>query len=486
MRKLFIIFSFLTIYSSTGVCQSEENFSLKQCIDIALNNNITMKQTLLTVEGNKVSVNQSKMNRYPNLNAGAAQSINYGRSVNPYDNTVVADQRVNSYNLSLSTNVNLFRGFQNNLTIQQGQLNLKASQEDIGTTKNNIFLGVVESFANVLSNKAILSSSLAQSESTTGQIERTEKLVKAGRLPITSLYDLKSQAALEETNIVLAENNLELAKLALAQWMQIDPTQIKDVVEPNLTIDEQEEKSALDVYKVAESNQPQIQAAKTRVVSAEKGISLAKSTYYPSLSVQAGLFTNYSSLAQKFVPGQLLQTPILTPLQTFIVKDINGDVLPIQVNQASFFSSPAVEDLKFGEQLDNNLRKGLTFNLNIPIFNAFQSHYNTETAKISKRNAELQLLQQKNQLRQTIETAVANEKAARKRLQAIEKQIVALEESFRSTEQRFNLGVLNAVEFLITKNNLARAQNDKARFKYDFFIRRSLLDFYLGRDLNFN
>ena len=480
---IFSLFFFQTYYSSG---QGNGAYTLQQCIEIALDNNITMKQAKQTVEGNAVSVEQAKYARYPSLNIGASQSLNFGRSVNPYDNTVVANQQVNSNNASLSSSVNLFNGFQNQLTIQQRQLNLKASREDIGTAKNNIVLGVVESFANVLSNKAQLESTKAQFQNTQAQVERTEKLVSAGRLPITNLYDLKSQSATDETNIVLAENALELSKLSLAQWMQVDPSTIVEITEPNLIIEPQDEKSPMEVYTMAEPGQPQIQASKTRVLAAEKGISVAKSGFYPNLSFQAGLFTNYSSIAKKVVQGAPLQSPVVVPIPDLVVRDGSGNQVPFTVNQLITSGRSTVENLGFGDQFDNNLRKGFTFNLNIPLFNGFQNKFAVENAKISRLNAVLQLEQQKNQLRQTIETAVANEKAARKRLAAVEKQLVALEEGYRSSEQRFNLGVLNTVEFLMAKNNYFRAQNDKARFKYDFFIRRALLDFYLGKELKFN
>lgn len=483
MKNGILCLAFLIPFVGFG--QSTGSYSLRKCIETALSNNITMKQTEATITSNKINLEQSKMNRYPNLNAGASQSINFGRSVNPYDNTVVANQQVNSNNLSLSSSLNVFSGFQNQNTIQQRKLNVKASEEDKLTTRNNIVLGVVEAFAGVLSNKAILKSSLAQFESTKAQIDRTEKLVQAGKLPATNLFDLNAQLATEETNIVLSENNLEISKLSLAQWMQVDPSSVTDVEEPAITVGEADEKQAAEVYAVAEPNQPQIMAARTRVMSAEKGIDIAKSGYYPSLNFQAGLFTNYSSVAQKFVAGAPLATPNFTPLP-LALKDGNGNIIPYIVNQVSFTEAGRTEDLSFGDQFSNNLRKGFSFNLNIPIFNNMQNRYAIETAKINRLNAQLQLDQQKNNLRQTIETAVTNEKAARKRLQAIDKQIKALEESFRSSEQRFNLGVMNPVDFLMAKNNLAKAQNDQARFRYDFFIRRALIDFYLGKELNFN
>jgi len=242
--KFLNTFFCLTLLSLNVRGQSGAGLTLRQSIETALSNNITMKQSQATIESNKVSVDQAKMNQLPNLNAGASQSLNFGRSVNPYDNSVVANQRVNSNNLSLSSSINVFSGFQNRHTIEQRKLNLKASQEDLLTTKNNIVLGVVEAFANVLSNRAILLSSRNQFEGTQAQIDRTEKLVAAGRLPVTSLYDLKAQLAMEETNIVLAENNLDLAKLSLAQWMQVDPSSVQEVAEPTMVVEEGVEKSA--------------------------------------------------------------------------------------------------------------------------------------------------------------------------------------------------------------------------------------------------
>lgn len=483
MKKLILIC--LAAFTQNAIGQTSGTYTLKQCIDIALANNITMQQMKLQAEGGKVAVDQAKMNRYPNLNAGASQSVNFGRSVNPYDNTVVANQQVNSNNLSLSSSLNLFQGFQNQLTIQQRQLNLSAAEADILTTRNNVVLGVVDAFATVLSSKALLSSSVAQNQSTKAQMERTDILVKSGKLPMSNYLDLKGQDAIEETNIVVAENQLELAKVSLAQWMQVDPTIVRDVQEPQLVINEADFKPAPEIYAVAEPNQPQIKAAQLRVIGAQKGISIAKSSYYPSLNFQAGLFTNYSSIAQKFVPGSTLPTPVYQPID-FYVDGADGTKQKFTIYQQVNTGSGYTENLSFADQFDNNLRKGFSFNLNIPIFNGRQTRYAIENARITKLNADLELMKQKNQLRQTIETATSNEKAARLRFKAVEKQIAALEEVFRSAESRFNLGVMNSVDYLVAKNNLTRAQNDKARYKYDFFIRRAILDFYLGKELNFN
>lgn len=467
--------------------EGQNLLSLKQAIETALNNNIRMKQGATAIESAELNLRQAKMNRLPNLNAGMGQSLNYGRSVNPYDNQVVEDQRVNSSNLSLSASVNIFNGFQNRNSIQQRLLDVKAGKEDLGTTRNNLILSVVEAFANVLSSKAVLESSRFQLESTRAQLDRTEKMVAAGRMAEAAVFDLKAQLATEETNQVVAENNLELARLSLAQWMQVSLENLGEIAEPSLKVDPGAEQPAAEIYRLAESAQPQIQAARTRVLSAEKSIEVARSGFYPSLSLQGGLFTNYSSLARKYIPGATLAEPYYQPFGEFSISDpSSGTSIPVTISQKIYQAPGRLEDLSFGRQFDNNLRRGITLNLNVPVFNGHQARIAQESARISRHNAELQLEQEKNNLRQSIESAVANEKAARKRLDAIEKQIKALEESWRLSEQRFNLGVLNPVDYLQAKNNLARAINDRARFRYDFFIRRALLDFYMGKELDFN
>ena len=484
--KLAILLPAVCIILVSGL-KAQNTVSLKQAIETALAGNITMKQGAAGIESARIGLQQARMNRLPSLNAGAGQSVNYGRSVNPFDNQVVENERVSSNNMSLSASVNLFNGFQNRYSIEQKQLDLKAGTEDLGSTRNNVILGVVEAYANVLSNKALLTSSRSQFESTKAQMERTEKLVNAGKIASAALFDLRAQLATEETSIVLAENNLELARLSLAQWMQISPESLGEVQEPAFRLENGPEKSSAEIYRMAESAQPQIQAARTRVLSAEKGIDLAKSAYYPSLSLQGGIFTNYSSLAQRFIPGEKLASPYYQPFGEFEISDPStGTKVPVVISQKITQTPGRLEDLSFGQQLDNNLRQGVSLNLNIPIFNGYQVRYANENARIAKKNAELQLEQEKNRLRQTIESAVANEKAARKRLEAIEKQIKALEENWRLSEQRFNLGVLNTADYLLAKNNLNRAENDRARFRYDFFIRRALQDFYMGKELDFN
>ena len=479
------IFLLMISLNALSIANAQQAITLKQAIETSLANNISIKQGANAIESARIGLEQDRMSRLPSFNAGAGQSINFGRSVNPYDNQVVENQQVNSNNLSLSASVNLFNGFQNRYSIQQKELNLKAGNEDLGTTRNNIILGVVESYANVLGNKALLASAKSQLESTRAQIERTEKLVAAGKLASAILFDLKAQLATEETNQVIAENNLELAKLNLAQWMQVSPEGVQDVIEPNLNFNTAADKSAAEVYAQAESNQPQIKAAQTRVLSSEKGIDLAKSAFYPSLVLQGGLFTNYSSLAKKVIITPL-ETPVYRKFGDFLLEDaVSGTEIPVSISQR-IDATQNLQELSWGSQFNNNLRQGVSLNLNIPIFNGYQARYAQENARIGKRNAELQLEQEKNRLRQTIESAVANEKAARKRMEAVEKQIKALEESWRLSEQRFNLGVLNSVDYLQAKNNLSRAENDKARFRYDFFIRRALLDFYIGKELDFN
>lgn len=459
---------------------SQKIYTLSNCVQTAWTNNLQVKQNGLSIQGAQVNLEQTKMNRLPAFNASASHSYNTGRSINPFDNTVVQNKTVQSNSYGLSMNMNLFNGFQNQNTIERNKHNLTASKFDEQATKNTIALNTIESFLNVIVQKELLAVAKSQIQATTGQLERTQKLVLAGSLPKLNELELQSQLATEELNLVNTENQLALAKLTLLQNMQLPGNEEFDVQAPELKSENPllEYNAPDQIYQVALPNQPQIKAGEARIKASEKNILVAKSNYLPSLSLNGGIFSNYSSVAQKVTPGRKLDSPIFTPTPFVVNQDINQIVYQVQT------SSPSqISDFRYLEQIDNNLRRGVTFQLNIPIFNNYQVKAATSNADINRRVAELQLETTKNQLKQQIEQAYLSARASEKRFQTISKQIVALKESFRAAEQRFNAGLLNSAEFLISKNNLFRSESELIRTRYDLFLRTKVLDFYMGKQL---
>lgn len=234
------------------------------------------------------------------------------------------------------------------------------------------------------------------------------------------------------------------------------------------------------VYEAAEKSLPQIKASMQRIDAAYKGIKIAESSYYPTLNLQGGVFTNYSSIAQRFVPGRPLATPVLAEIPGFVFSDPSLSAFQVVTNTPG-----RTESLNFNEQFSNNIRQGVTLNLNIPIYSNRQVKTNVNTAKINKLSAELSMRTVKNTLRQDIETAVTSARLAQRRYQALLNQIKAQQELFRSAEQRFQVGAMNALDFNVITNNLSRLQTDLIRQKYEVLLRNKVIDFYMGRDLTF-
>lgn len=459
---------------------SSEKWTLQACVDYALQHNLQVKQTELTAETNRNNLVQSKANLLPSVSGSASHSYNIGRSIDPYTNTVVQNETVQSNSFSLGLNMNLFSGFQTRNTIERNKLTTKASELDIETNKNTIALQVVSAYTQILFSQELLKNAQTQLATSKSQVERTEKLVKAGSLPMTNLLDLKAQMAADEQNVVTYENQLDMAKLNLLQLLQKPATETIEIVVPNVDAPQESvlQRNAQDIYNAAEKTQPQIKAAELRIQSSERNISIAKGGYMPSLTMSAGVYSSYSSIAQRYVyDGSIIEYPT----GAYWKDPVSGSNVPIY----SVTRGGHAEKFAYFKQLDNNLRENVAFSLNIPIFSNLQNKTNVANAVINRESARYSAESTKNTLRQTIEQAYLDAKLAQKTFTTTQNQVAAYQESFRATEQRFNVGALNSVDYNQAKNNLNKAETDLIRSKYNFIFKMKVLDFYEGKPLNF-
>lgn len=468
--RFFTIVCFL-LFSLHG--KAQEAWSLQKCIEYALENNISVKQNQLNAELAKENYNQSIANMLPTLNAGASHSYNWGQRIDPFTNQF-ATNRVRSNNLYIGSQVTLFSGLQLQNTLQQNSLNYLAGKYDVEKMKNDIVLNVATAYLNVLFAQELLSVAKTQKSITENQVERTQKLVDAGTLPLGSLLDLQAQLASDELNAVNTENQLTIALLTLSQLLNLETKNNFSIVKPQLEIPVNPTlaESPEQIYQFALSNQPSIKSAETRVLSADKAVRIAKGTAYPSLTMSGSVGTGYSGLSQKvvgFEPG----TPSIigyTP-DTVPVYSISSSVIPI------------TERTPFGEQLKNNTNENLGFNLNIPIFNGWQSHNAISRAKIARQNAQYTLDLNEQNLRQTIEQAHVDAQSALKQFYATQKTVEALSQAFDYAEKRFNVGALNSTDYNTAKNRLNNSQSDLLRNKFNYIFKSKVLDFYMGKPI---
>jgi outer membrane protein len=450
-----------------------QSFSLQQCIDHALAHNLTIKQSELNTELSKVGVNQSTMNLFPNLNGFASNNYYYGRSIDPNTNTFTTDQ-VRSNSFSLSSSVALFEGFALQNTLKQSKLNFMASRYDLQKIKNDVVLNVVTYFLQVLYNEELLAVTRNQRDATQLQRDRTSRMFEAGALSKGNLLDMESQLASDEVRLINAQAQYDQAMLSLKQLLEMDTVKSFGIVAPTVQAPEMNAsyKDVNGIYSTALTNQPDIKSYEYRVQSAEKGIAIARGGVSPRLSLTGSLSTAYTT--SKFqVAG--FNSPQLQ-LVGFVF-----DTIPVFTE----YSTPVLEKTPFNDQLNDNFSKSIGFNLSIPIFNNWSVRNGIKRAKINLEQSQLNLLTAQKSLLKSIQQAVADATSSNQKLIAGEKSVAALIESMNYNEQKYNLGLISTYDFLLSKNNLAKAQADLLQAKYDYIFRLKVLDFYQGKPLTF-
>jgi outer membrane protein len=459
---------------------NETKLGLQQAVDIALKNNISVKQSENQVLLNALQLQQSKFNKLPNANGSINESFNFGRTLNYFDNTLT-DRNINSNQLSLGANVIIFNGYQLQNTIAQNDILLKATQFDLQAMKENISLQVVLSYLNIMNAEDQLVISQSQTNITKLQIDRTDKLVRAGSLAQSNLFDLKAQLALEETTVINNQSTLDIAKLTLLQLL--NDRNITNVIVDRISVPTPAtggyEASIDKVYEVAEISQPTVKAADLRIKGADKGIEIARAGFLPTIGAGANFGANQSN-AQKDSKKQ----DITSTTDLGIVK-FQGQDFPLIVSKTYNSSVPTDITTNYFTQLGNTFNYGFGINANIPIFSKYVNKSNVTRAKIQKENANLNAQQTRLTLKQNIETAYTNLTNSAKRYDAYLVQVSALEESFRAAESRFNAGAIDFVSYSLQKTNLDKAKGNLVAAKYDFIFRTKILDYYQNKPLTF-
>ena len=458
---------------------SASRLNLQQCIDIAQQNNIQIRQGKLTVSNADLQLHQSRLNQLPTAVFQGNQSINGGRSINPQSNEFV-QQTINSSNFQLNTAVTVYNGGVLRSTVKQNELVLQASQQELNATQNNISLTIAQNYLNVLVGNEQLAVAQRQADVTRAQLERTQRLVSAGSAPEANLFELRATLASNDVDIVNAQNTLDLAKVSLLQAMNIPINQqfeVEPINVPDPGLDPYTA-SVQQLYDVASTNLPEVKGADLRVRSANLGVQVAKGGLYPTLSLNGNLSTIYSSAASSAVlNGQSIQQT-----NGFINDPVTGTPIPIYTSVPNYDRA----GISYGTQLSNNFSQSASLFLRVPIFQGNLSRNRITTAKIQQQNAELAALNTRLTLRQQIETAYTNMRAGANRYKATQAQVASLERAFQVAESRLNAGAINATDYSIAKTNLDRARASLVQAKYDYVFRTKILDYYQNKSLNFN
>jgi outer membrane protein len=435
-----LLVSIPLIFSSASYAQKV--WTLEDCIGYALQNNLQIKRQELQTEISANNHFQSKMDLLPNLGIYGNHSITSGFAVNT--NVFQTSNNLSEGNFGIQSNMILFSGLQKLNTIKMYKYNFLTTKENLKRAQNDIIVNIASAYLGVLLSKELLDVSKNQLDVTLLQVERTEKLVDVGNLAKGSLYEIQAQAASEEASYVDSKNKLDLSYITLTQLLDLDTLKSFEILVPKdlvlpLTFAENPD----SIFQVAVNNLPEIKSAEFGLKSAESSLSIAKGSRYPQLSMSAGLGS------------------------TYILNNKHPDLTPYPISS----------------QIHDYASQNISFSLNIPIFSKFLVQKNVSNAKINVIDANYSLKQSKITLRKEVEQAYADAIAAFQNYKARQKSVEAYEENFKYVQEKFDVGLVNSLDYNIAKNNFIKAKSDLLQTKYDFLFKTEVLEFYKGNPI---
>lgn len=436
MKKQYITFVTIAVLSA-GSAMAQKQWNLKQCIEYAIEHNLTIKQQEAAKDESAVDLNTAKWSRLPDLNGSASHSFNFGRSLQ-MDNTY---QQLNTQNtgLNLSTSIPLFTGMQIPNQIALSKLNLKAAVEDLNKAKEDISIQVTSAYLQVLFNEELAKVAHEQVTLSEEMLKQKTAFFKVGKASEAELYEAKSRAAQDQLSAVQTDNEYRLALLDLSQLLELPTPEGFGIVSPS--IDEDKDFSILtspaDIYSEALLIKPSIKAAQYRVEGAQKSIRIAQSGYYPQLSLGAGIATSYYNVSGR-------------------------------------------ENGNFGSQLRDNFSQYIGLSLNIPIFNRFSTRNQVRKARIQQTTLNWQLEDAKKALYKEIQQAYYNAVNAESKFESSRTADEAAKASFNLMKEKYANGKATSTEFNEARTNWLKAVSDRIQAKYDYLFRTKILDFYKG------
>jgi len=464
-----IFFLFLVFHYSGYAQDSTKYLTIKQCVDLAITNNLLIQQSQIQLDQNGVAYKQAKDNLLPQINGTIQQQNNYGRSISNVNNAYV-DEQNGSGSYQLNGNLVLFNGLSLQNSIRQNALFYNASKMDLQQQKDNITLSVILAYLTVLSNQELLDIARSQAAVDSSQVARLAIQNQEGAIPPATLYDLKGQYASDEVNVVNAINALEISKVSLFTVLNVPYQKDATYEMVNMNADVSDLRTPSDsIFQAALQVIPNIKATDLRVQSFQKSIAVARGKLYPTLFLYGNLNSNYSSIATTTIPGTE------TPEQTGGYVNVGGSTYNV------FANSLATQKTSFGDQVKNNRFQTVGLQLNIPILNYFSARNNVKTAKLNYENAKVLSNASRNQLQQLVEQAWQNLRSAFGQYKGYMDQVHAYGESFRTAEIRFNAGVITSVDYVIAKNNFDRANTNLSAARYNYIFRTKILEYYQGR-----
>lgn len=423
-----------------------KQWTLRNCIDYALEHNITIRRNRINVESTQEDVKTAKADFLPSLSGNISQRIvnrpnSASGTIISGDNITTSESKT-SYNGSYGIDASwtVYNGSKRVNTLKQQQLNSRIAELTVDESENSIEENITQLYVQILYSAEAVKVNESTLEVSQKEFERGQELFNAGSIASSDLAQLEAQVSNDNYQLVTSQTTLQNYKLQLKQLLELDGDFEMDLFLPPL-----DDSSVLiplptkdDVYQTALNLRPEIESGKLNIEAADMNIKITRAGYIPSLSLSAGIGTT----------------------------NANGN------------------DFSFSEQVKQNWNNSIGLTLSIPIFDKRQTKSAVNKAKLQRQTSELDLMDNQKTLYKTIESLWLSANSAQQQYVAATQKLKSTQASYALVSEQFNLGMKNTVELLTEKNNLLSAQQETLQAKYTAILNAGLLRFYQGEEID--
>lgn len=440
MRRVILTAALVAAFAA-GARAQERVWTLPQCIDHALENNLSVKRSGLNVEQREIDLNTAENNRLPSVSGSAGQNFSFGRGLTA-DNTYANTNTTNT-SFSVGAQVPVFNGFQIKHNIELSKLNLAAATADLEKAKDDIRVAVAQAYVQILYNMEILDVARSQVEIDSLQVVRLTEMAENGMVASADVSAQEATLAQSRVSATQAENNVALAILDLTQLLELPSPEGFHIARPS--VEGLETVMLMDpeaIYAEAVQFKPAVKAEEIRLDQALKSIDLAKDSFLPSLSLSGGLGTNY-------------------------------------------YTSSGFPSAGFSSQLKNNFSQYIGLNLSVPIFSHFSNRNQIRNARLQYSSQEIVLDNSRKSLYKEIQQAYYNAVGSQAKYRSSQVAAASAEDAFELAQAKYENGKSGITEFNEAKGRYMSAASNLVQARYEYLYQSKILDFYRGRDLEF-
>jgi outer membrane protein len=474
MKKVFI-FLFIILVKNVS---AQQQWTLQQCIEYAVAHNISIQQSELNAKLSAVQVQQNKYSQYPSINADVNNGLSIGRSVDPTSNSFI-NQGYYFNGVNINANTLLFGWFARKYQRQQSEFDLQANVQQYKQLQNDLGLNIATGYLRILLAKEQVKINEIQLQTDLEQYTFTQKRVNAGQLPELNAAQLFAQVATDSSNVINSKLDVNSALLDLKSLLNMKMEANFDIAVPdiknNIALNLETYPAVAQIFEMAKNNRPQLIANEFKVKSAAKQIEVAKTTAYPSLTIGGNFGTNYASTVKNI-------TGLIYKGDEF-VGNIKVADSSFAVTRPSYNYTTSLVGLP--KQYENNFRQTFSLGASIPIFNGYNAKLNTTRAKIGLQNAQLVQQQEKNTLQQNVYKAYNDAQSSIQKYYAAMQAEKASNTALEYAIKRYQAGILNTQDYVTQQNNVSRNKINTILNQYDAIFKLKILDFYLGKTINF-